>query len=95
MRPADGATIRRWLRSRFDRVHDLEHTTARYEIILNGTIVASESHSRSPATRGYTQAQAIQLYTDAGFTDLRLTSEFVDEPVKPDDEVFCIWGTRP
>ncbi len=95
VRPADGATIRRWLRSRFDRVHDLEHTTARYEIILNGTIVASESHLRSPATRGYTQAQAIQLYTDAGFTDLRLTSEFVDEPVKPDDEVFCIWGTRP
>lgn len=95
VRPSDGATIRRWSRSRIDRVHDLEHTEDRYEIIMNGEMIAAESHSRSPATRGYTQAQAIRLYTNAGFTDLRLTSEFVHEPIKPDDRIFCVWGTRP
>ena len=95
VRPDDGATIRRWSRSRIDRVNALEHTEDRYEIILKGEIIASESHSRSPATRIYTQAQAIQLYTAAGFTDLRLTSDFTQEPAKPDDAIFCIWGIRP
>lgn len=95
VRPEDGATIRRWSRSRIDRVNDLEHTEDRYEIMMNGEIVASESHSRSPATRIYNQAQASQLCTDAGFTDVRLTSDFTQEPAKPDDAVFCIWGTRP
>lgn len=95
VRPEDGATIRRWSRSRIDRINDLEHTEDRYEIILNGEIVASESRSRSPATRGYTQAQAIQLYTEAGFIDLRLTSDFTLEPAKAEDAIFCIWGTRP
>lgn len=95
VRPDDGATIRRWSRSRIDRVNALEHTEDRYEIILKGEIIASESHVRSPATRIYTQAQAIQLYTAAGFTDLRLTSNFTQEPAKPDDAVFCIWGIRP
>lgn len=95
VRPEDGATIRRWSRSRIDRVNNLEHTEDRYSIILKGEISASESHSRSPATRGYTQAQAIQLYTAAGFTDLRLTSDFTQEPAKPDDAIFCIWGIRP
>lgn len=95
VRPEDGATIRRWSRSRIDRINDLEHTEDRYEIILNGEIVASESRSRSPATRGYTQAQAIQLYTEAGFIDLRLTSDFTLEPAKAEDAIFCIWGSRP
>jgi ubiquinone/menaquinone biosynthesis C-methylase UbiE len=95
VRPEDGATIRRWSRSRIDRINDLEHTEDRYEIILNGEIVASESRSRSPATLGYTQAQAIQFYTEAGFIDLRLTSDFTLEPAKAEDAIFCIWGTRP
>lgn len=95
VRPEDGATIRRWSRSRFDRVNDLEHTEDRYEIIRNGEIIAAESRARSPATRGYTQTQALQCYTDAGFTNVRLTSDFTQEPAKPDDEIFCIWGTRP
>ena len=95
VRPADGATIRRWSRSRIDWVNALEHTEDRYEIILHGEIVASESHARSPATRIYTQAQALQIYAETGFTDLRLTSGFTQEPAKPDDTIFCIWGTRP
>ncbi|MCE7983232.1 MAG: class I SAM-dependent methyltransferase [Caldilinea sp. CFX5] len=94
VRPEDGATIRRWSRSRIDRINDLEHTEDRYEIILNGEIIASESHSRSPATRGYSQAQAQQLYTEARFTNLRLTSNFTLEPSKAEDTLFCIWGAR-
>ena len=95
VRPEDGATIRRSSRSRIDRVNDLEHTEDRYEIIVKGAVVATESHSRSPATRIYNQAQAIQLFTEAGFTDLRLTSDFTLEPAKAEDAIFCIWGTRP
>lgn len=95
VRPTDGATIRRWTRSRVDRVNNLEHTEDRYEVIVAGQVVASEAHSRSPATRGYTQAEAINLYWESGFIDIRVTSEFTQEPVKPDDSIFCLWGSRP
>ena len=51
VRPDDGAIVRRWSRSRFDLVNNLEHTEDRYDVIANGEVVASEALSRSPATR--------------------------------------------
>lgn len=95
VRPADGATIRRWSRSRVDRRNNLEHTEDRYEVVVDGNVVAVEEHQRSPATRGYTQAEAINLYWDTGFVDIRVTSEFTLAPVKPEDTLFCVWGSRP
>jgi SAM-dependent methyltransferase len=94
-RPADGATIRRWSRSRFDLVNNLEHTEDRYAVIVDGQLVASEEHTWSPATRGYTQAEAVNLYWESGFVDIRVTSDFTQEPVKPEDTIFCVWGRRP
>ena len=52
-RPEDGAVIRRWSRARYDVERQLEHTETRYEVSLDGEIVSSEYHSRSPATRWY------------------------------------------
>jgi len=95
IRPADGALIRRWSRSRVDRINNLEHTEDRYDVIVNDRVIASETHSRSPATRGYTQAEAINLYWDSGFVDIRVTSEFTQEPITAEDTLFCVWGSRP
>jgi SAM-dependent methyltransferase len=50
-RPDDGAVIRRWSRARYDLKNQLEHTETRFEASLDGEIVASEYHARSPATR--------------------------------------------
>jgi SAM-dependent methyltransferase len=94
-RPEDGATVRRWQYSRFDPETDLEHTIDRYEIVKDGKVIAAEEHSQSPATRSYTQEQAIALYEEAGFEDIQVFHEFTFEPVKPEDETFCVLGFRP
>ena len=95
IRPEDRATIRRWQYSRFDPETDLEHSIDRYEIIQDGKVVASEEHHQSPATRSYTERQAIALYEDARFEDIQVFHEFTFEPVKPEDMLFCVLGFKP
>ena len=95
IRPEDAATVRRWQYSRFDPETDLEHTIDRYEIVRDGEVTASEEHHQSPATRSYTQEQAVTLYREAGFNDIQVFHEFTFEPVKPEDETFCVLGFKP
>jgi SAM-dependent methyltransferase len=95
IRPEDGATIRRSSSIRFDPETDLEHTVERYEIIRDGNMVASEEHHQSPATRSYTQQQAIALYQEAGFIDIQALREFTFQPAKPEDTTFSILGFKP
>lgn len=94
-RPQDGAIIRRRSISHYEQATQLESTEDIYEVILDGVIIASEKHSRSPATRGYRQEQALSLYREAGFSDIRLLSGFTFEPAKADDFVFTLIGKRP
>lgn len=95
VRPEDGATIRRWQYYRFDPSTDFEHTIDRYEIVRDGQTIASEEHRQSPATRSYTQQQAIALYEAAGFENIQLFHEFTFEPVRPEDTVFSALGFKP
>lgn len=93
-RPQDGALLRRWSRARYDVEKQLEHTEDRYEITLNGEVIAAEDHVRSPATRWYSQTQAIELYEEAGFTSLEVFREFSREPASKEDSIFSIVGTK-
>ncbi len=94
VRPEDGATIRRVGRSRYDPTLELEHTEDQYQVIIDGKVVAEELHRRSPATRSYTQAQARALFERAGLVDVELFSGFSGEPVKPEDTLFTVVGSR-
>lgn len=95
IRPEDEATVRRWQYARFDPETDLEHTIDRYEILRDGQVIASEEHHQSPATRSYTQQQAIALYQEAGFKDIQVLREFTFEPVKPEDMTFSVLEFKP
>ena len=95
VRPEDGATIRRWQFARFNPETELEDSVDRYEIVKDGQVVASEEHKQSPATRSYTQEQAMTLYQEAGFKDIEVFSEFTFDPVKRTDTVFSIVGVKP
>lgn len=95
IRPDDGLLIRRWTRYIWDIPQQLEDTEDRYEVIRESEIIDSEYHVRSPATRWYTQAQATRLYKEAGFINIRMVSEFSQEPAFESDTVFSILGTRP
>ena len=94
-RPSDGTTIKRWTRNWFDPENQLEHNEDRYEVIKDGITIASEHHLRSPATREYTQRQALDLYIQAGFVDLQVYKGFTHEQASEDDEIFTISGVRP
>ena len=95
VRPEDGASIRRSSWIRFDPETDLEHTVDRYQIVRDGQVVASEEHRQSPATRSYTQRQAIALYQEAGFKDIQVLREFTFTPAKLDDMTFSVLGLKP
>lgn len=94
VRPEDGATVRRWLRGRFDRATQLEHTEDRYELIVDGAVVHIEHDERSPATREYSLAQSIEMYQAAGLVDVRATSNFTPDSASDDDHVWCVQGRR-
>ena len=95
VRPEDGATIQRWSHVRFDPETSLEHTIDRYQITREGQAIVSEEHHQSPATRSYTQEQAVALYRDAGFEDIQVFHEFTFEPVGSEDTTFCVLGFKP
>jgi len=95
IRPEYAAEVTRRSRSTFDLENQWESTEDRYEVTLNGQVIASEYYSRSPATRWYTQQQAIDLYKEAGFTNIHLTREFTHEPARESDSVFCVLGEKP
>lgn len=95
VRPEDGATIRRWSHTRFEPETDFEHSIDRYEILRDGEVVASEEHHQSPATRSYTQSQAISLYKEAGFEDIQVFQGFTFESARPEDTLFSVLGFKP
>lgn len=95
VRPEDGATVRSWVREwRTPETH-LWHTEQRFEVEKDGKIVANEEQRRSPEGRWYSQAEAVQLYEDAGLTNVQLFHEFEGTPVQPDDRLFCVLGVKP
>jgi hypothetical protein len=70
----DGAIVRRWIRGKSDI--QFQHTENRYEIEIDGEIVASETIKQSPALRWYTQGQAQQLCETAGFKVVHIYDGF-------------------
>jgi hypothetical protein len=94
-RPQDGLLVRRWSRSRYDQATQLEHTADRYELLRDGEVVRSELHERSPATRSYRQDGIAELVRGAGFVDVGLVSGFSDQPVRPEDTLFCVEARKP
>jgi hypothetical protein len=95
VRPDDGALVRRYSLSRYDPETQLEHTEERYEVMRDGILINSEHHKRSPATQEYTQPQALQLYEETGFSDIRMYKGFTRELASVEDWIFTLTGKRP
>jgi ubiquinone/menaquinone biosynthesis C-methylase UbiE len=94
-RPEDGAIVRSWTRVWHEPERQWWHTEQRFEVELNGHVIQTEHLRRSPGGRWYTQAQAIQLLRDAGFTSIQLFHGFSHEPARADDRLFCALGMKP
>ena len=61
---------------------------------LNGTVVQTERHRRSPEGRWYSQAQAAELFRAAGYCNIRLFHGFTQEPAREGDRLYCVLGER-
>jgi ubiquinone/menaquinone biosynthesis C-methylase UbiE len=94
MRPHDGATIRRWSRTHTNVEAQLQDAEDRYEVIVNGEIVQTETHVQSPELRWYSQEQAVHLLKDAGFTHIQVGSGFSRQPAAADETLFSIIAER-
>jgi SAM-dependent methyltransferase len=94
-RPEDGSIVRRWSNDRFDPMTQLEHNEDRYEVIRDDEVIYTEYHQRSPATREYSQRQALGLYIKAGFVDLQVYDGFTHQPAIETSEIFTVSGERP
>ncbi len=90
----DGSSVRRWTRARYDSEAQLEHTEDRYEIMVDGEIVETEEHSRSPSARWYTQEQSRALYEEAGLVDVLLYSGFSKDAASAGDRMWAAVGRR-
>ncbi len=90
----DGTIVRRWSRSMFDNIQQLEHTEDRYEILDAGEIIYTEDHRQSPGARWYTPHQAEALFNALGLRDIRVQRKFSFEFVDDDAWLFTVTGRR-
>ncbi len=86
--------IRRFMRTRYDHAQQLQHEENRYELLVGGQVTHSELHRREPNVRWYTRAQIRHAVHSAGFADVRLTSEFTNQPALESDAIFCVLARR-
>ena len=94
-RPSDGAMLQRMGRVTYDPATECEHTEDLYQVVQDGTIVASELHRRSPANRSYTPDQAYRLFSNAGFEEIRVLRGYTGQPVSADAMLFTLIGVKP
>jgi ubiquinone/menaquinone biosynthesis C-methylase UbiE len=95
IRPADGATIRRWFRCSYDLPNRLQNTEDRYEIIKDGQIIVSQSFAGQPYLTWYTVGEAIDLLAEAGFVDVGAHADFRFEPAAEEETSYIVLGKRP
>ena len=95
VRPEDGALVRRWSRASYDVENQLQHTEDRYEVTIQGKVIAAEYHQQSPATRWYTPAQALSLYEETGFTHPWLLEGRNTLSASAKELIFTVSGRKP
>lgn len=93
--PEPGTRIRRWGMVTHDVAACLQSTRDRYEVLAGEEVLLTENHERSPAARWYSLEEALELYSAAGFEDVRAARDFSREPAAPEDDLFVVVETRP
>jgi SAM-dependent methyltransferase len=93
-RPEDDAVIRRWFRCTYDAKRRLQHTEDRYEILIDGMIVHSESYVSSPFLTWYPLGEALDMVAAAGFQNVIAHSDFKFKPATEQDTSYIVLGNK-
>lgn len=94
VRPEDGAIVRHWTRETRDPEQQLWNAESRFEVELDGKIVATEEQQRRPEGRWYTQDEAAALFRSAGFGEVHVYEGFSFTPATPEARLFCVAGVK-
>jgi SAM-dependent methyltransferase len=94
VRPDDGATVRRWTRETHDPAQQLWGSENRYEVEVDGQIVATEEQRQSPEGRWYTQEQAVALLREVGFDEIQVYEGFSFAPATAEARLFSLVGVK-
>jgi SAM-dependent methyltransferase len=94
VRKEDGARFHRLARSWYDPETECERTEDRYQLLVDGEVTREEFHSRSPATRSYTQSQARNLFERNRFRPVAVYRGFALEPAGGDESPFIVVAER-
>lgn len=93
-RPSDCAVVRRWFRCTYDVPHRRQHTQDRYEIILEGEVLETESYELSPYLTWYLASEAVGLVERAGFVEVCAQRDFTREPATDADTRYVVIGRK-
>lgn len=93
--PEPGTRTRPWGMVTHDVAACLQSTRDRYQVLAGEEVLLTENHERSPAACWYSLEEALELYSAAGFEDVRATRDFSREPAAPEDDLFVVVRTRP
>jgi hypothetical protein len=94
-RPGDGALIRRWFRCSYDADNRIQDTEDRYEVILDGETIQTETYVASPFLTWYPLEQALDLLREAGYINVHAHSDFTFKPATEVDTSFIVLGQKP
>jgi hypothetical protein len=59
-------------------------------VLSKNQILENEDHTRSPATRWYSQEEVTQLFETVGFRDIQLFDRFTFEKAREDSVIFSV-----
>lgn len=94
-RPEDGAAVKQYFRCWYEPEKRLQHTEYRYDVEVDGRVVASETHTNSPDLTWYLVSEAVALLEGAGFVEVEAQSDFTTEPATDADTSYTVLGVRP
>lgn len=94
VRPEDGAVVRSWVRGWVVPEKQQRHSEQRFEVELDGEVIAREERRQSPELRWYTPAQARALFEEAGFTQVQLFRGFELQPATDQDRLYSVLGVK-
>jgi ubiquinone/menaquinone biosynthesis C-methylase UbiE len=94
-RPGDGAQVQQWFRCWYDTANRLQSTEYRYDVLMEGKIVQTETFTNEPDLTWYPVREALDLVASAGFIDVRAHNDFTFDPAPEEAISFIVLGRMP
>jgi hypothetical protein len=94
-RPGDGAQVQQWFRCWYEPAKRLQSTEYRYDVLMEGKIIQTETFTNDPDLTWYPVREALDLVASAGFSEVHAQDNFTFHPAPADATSYTILGKKP